>query len=69
MFGEAPEKVKNVNVKEVVWDYWEPAKKKLLNADLLKRCLKYEKDSIKPEIVEKLRPIITSDLYSDEALK
>jgi dynein heavy chain len=38
LFGVAPEKVKSQNVKEVIWDYWEPAKKKLLTPDLLKRC-------------------------------
>jgi dynein heavy chain, axonemal len=38
MFGVPPEKVRGGNVKEVQWDYWEPAKKKLLTPDLLKRC-------------------------------
>jgi hypothetical protein len=37
MFNVPPEKVKSTNVKEVVWDYWEPSKKKLLGPDLLKR--------------------------------
>jgi len=38
MFKVPPEKVKGGNVKEVQWDYWEPAKKKLLSPDLLKKC-------------------------------
>jgi len=41
MFGVPPEKVRGGNVKEVQWDYWEPAKKKLLSPDLLKRCIEY----------------------------
>lgn len=69
MFNVAPEKVKGQNVKDVQWDYWEPAKKKLLNADLLKNCRKYDKDNISPDIIEKLKPIIASNEYQDEALK
>jgi len=53
----------------VKWDYWEPAKSKLLNADLLKRCMNYERDSIKPEIIEKLKPIIARESYQDDVLK
>ena len=46
MFNVQPEKVKGANVREVQYDYWEPAKKKLLNADLLKNCKNYPKDNI-----------------------
>ena len=58
MFGVPPEKVKGGNVKEVQWDYWEPAKKKLLGPELLKNCQNFQKDNLSPEIVEKLRPLI-----------
>ena len=53
----------------MVWDYWEPAKKKLLNADLLKRCKNYDKDNVSPDIIEKLKPIISQPLYQDDVLK
>lgn len=46
MFGIAPEKVKGGNVKDVQWDYWEPAKKKLLGPETLKKCQQFEKDNI-----------------------
>lgn len=63
MFNVQPEKVKNANVKEVVYDYWEPAKKKLLGPDLLKRCTVYDKDDVDPLIVEKLKPLISDANY------
>lgn len=69
MFNIAPEKVKSQNIKEVIWDYWEPSKKKLLNADTLKNCKKYDKDNINPDIIDKLKPIIASPEYQDEVLK
>lgn len=69
MFGVPPEKVRGGNVKEVQWDYWEPAKKKLLSPDLLKRCQTFEKDSINSEIIEKLKPLISDPNYQDEVLK
>ncbi len=58
MFGVPPEKVKGGNLKDVQWDYWEPAKKKLLGPELLKNCQNFQKDNLSPEIVEKLRPLI-----------
>ena len=63
MFGVAPEKVRGGNVKEVQWDYWEPAKKKLLSPDLLKRCTDYNKDNVSPDIIEKLKPLISDPNY------
>jgi len=70
MFGVPPEKVKGGNIKEVKYDYWEPAKKKLLSGgDLLKRCVNYEKDKMNQDIVEKLKPIISQPYYQDEVLK
>lgn len=69
MFGVAPEKMKSANVKEVQWDYWEPAKKKLLGPDLLKKCQQFEKDNINPDIVEKLKPLIAEANYQDDVLK
>lgn len=58
MFNIAPEKVRGANVREVQWDYWEPAKKKLLGPETLKNCQKFEKDSMNQEVVEKLKPLI-----------
>jgi hypothetical protein len=69
MFGVPPEKMKGGNVKDVQWDYWEPAKKKLLGPDLLKKCHTFEKDSINQDIVEKLKPLIAEPNYQDDVLK
>lgn len=68
MFGVQPEKVKGGNVREVQYDYWEPAKKKLLNADLLKNCKGYNKDNISLDIIEKLKPILSSAEYQEDVL-
>ena len=68
MFGVPPVKVKSQNIKEVVWDYWEPAKQKVLNADTLKNCKKYDKDNIPSKIIEELKPVIALNEYQDEAL-
>jgi dynein heavy chain len=69
MFNVAPEKVKGGNVKDVQWDYWEPAKKKLLLPDLLKNCVKYDKDNVPLDVVEKLKPLISDPNYQDDVLK
>lgn len=68
MFGVAPDKVRGANVKEVTYDYWEPAKKKVLTSDILKRLVNYDKDNIPPEIIEKLKPIIATPEFQDEIL-
>ena len=63
MFGVPPDKVKGANVKEVVYDYWEPAKKKLLGPDLLKKCTNFEKDNINPQTIEVMKPLIADPNY------
>ena len=68
MFNIQPEKVKGPNLKEVVYDYWEPSKKKLLNAELLKNLKGYNKDNISPDIIDKLKPIIVSQEYQEDVL-
>lgn len=67
MFGVAPKIVGTGKDKQK--DYWEPAKKQVLTADLLKRCTTFDKDNISAAIVEELKPIITSDEYDDKVLK
>ncbi len=49
-------------------DYWEPAKKKLLTPELLKKCQNYEKDTIPITLIEQLKPIIEDPGYSDDVL-
>jgi dynein heavy chain, axonemal len=69
MFSVSGEKVKAPNGKDTVLDFWEPAKKKLLNPELLKKCQNYDKDNVSPSIVETLKPIIEDPLYQDSVLK
>jgi len=69
LFSVNPVKEKGGNIKEVKWNYWEPAKKSVLTADLLKRCTNFEKDKIPSEIIEKLKPVIARETYQDDVLK
>lgn len=50
-------------------DIWETAKKFVLTTSLLTSCKEFKKDEIKPETIEKLRPIIDSPNYDDKVLK
>jgi dynein heavy chain len=68
MFNIPGEKVKAPNGKDTVLDYWEPAKKKLLTPELLKKCQNYEKDSVPQAMVEALKPLIEDPNYQDEVL-
>lgn len=58
MFNIPPEKVKGATAKDVQLDYWEPAKKKLLGPETLKRCQTFDKDNLNPSIAETLKPLI-----------
>jgi dynein heavy chain len=69
MFNVNCEKMKTANVKEVIWDYWEPAKKKMLNPELLGKCKNYDKDSVPAEIIEKLKPLVEDPNYDDKVLE
>jgi dynein heavy chain, axonemal len=50
-------------------DYWEPCLKQLLNPKLLSRLQEYDKDDVKPELVEKLVPILESADYTEAKMK
>lgn len=70
MFNVAPIKDKKLStIKETVWSYWDPAKEKLLKADLLKRLKTYDKDNVNPNVINQLKPLIAETVYSDENLK
>lgn len=64
----APAKVRS-DKGQVDWDYWEPAKKSLLNSKLLSLCEKYPKDDIEEKIIEKVAPLIESPEYDEKKLK
>jgi dynein heavy chain len=63
MFNVPGEKVKGSTGKDAQLDYWEPAKKKLLTPELLKKCQNYDKDNIAPSLIEVLTPLIADPNY------
>lgn len=68
IFKVAPEKKRDG--KNVILEYWEPAKKKVLTADLQNNLKKLAKGGgFEAEIIEKLKPIIAKEEYSDAVLK
>lgn len=53
LFGVPPDKVRGQTAKDgTQFDYWDPAKKKLLSTDLLKRCLNFDRDNMNPATIE-----------------
>lgn len=68
MHGVAGEKVKGQTGKDAQLDFWEPAKKKLLNPELLKKCQNYDKDNIAPALIEQLKPMIEDPNFQDDVL-
>lgn len=69
MFGVAPVRENGSKPGEKINNWWKSAQEKVLNGELLKKCKTYDKDNVDPEIIEKLKPLIASDLFSDEVLK
>ncbi|GBG29641.1 Dynein heavy chain 7, axonemal [Hondaea fermentalgiana] len=70
MMGVKPRKVPNPNGKGKVDDYWEPAKKELLNDPrFLQRLVEYDKDNISEEVINKVKPFCERDDFRPEVIK
>jgi len=69
LFEVKPIKKKSDTGKEVEMNYWEPAKKGLLNSKLLKSCMNFEKDKMDPVVVASIKEITESPEYSEAELK
>mgnify|MGYP001044635383 CR=1 FL=1 len=54
--------------KNKVADYWEPCKKNILTATLLKQLVNYDKDNIPESLVEQVQPILEEENYSEAKL-
>jgi len=67
MFKEKPKK--EGTGKDKVDNYWEPAKKSILNGQLLNKCQNYPRDNIDPEIIAALKPLIEHEDYEDAKLE
>lgn len=62
MFNVAPKKIPDpAGGNKKVDDYWEPGKKQVLTAELLKNCQNYAKDDMTEQLIETLRPLIESE--------
>eukprot|EP00736_Rhodelphis_marinus_P009962 Rmarinus@m.13206 len=70
LFGVPPIKVPGPKLGQKIDDYWEPAKKQLLNdPHLLQRMVDFDKDSIADASVNKLGPYIANPDYDPEKIK
>ena len=54
--------------KTKVPDYWDPCKKNILNATLLKQLKDYPKDTIEQSLVDQIQPVINEEFYSEANL-
>jgi dynein heavy chain len=50
-------------------DYWTAAKGKVLNGALLNKCKSFDKDHIKPEIIETLKVLIELPIFEDSVIE
>ena len=70
LFEVKPDKIRGQTAKEgTTYDYWKPAQKTLLNAKLKDKCINYDKENMKPEVVALISPILDTEMYSDKVLK
>lgn len=69
-FDVKPDKKRGQTAAEgVKEDYWDPCKKKVLNASLLKQLQNYDKDNVDIKILEAVKPILSTPEYQDDKLK
>jgi dynein heavy chain len=61
-----PTKVKDPVSGKVGEDYWEAAKKMLMEADFLDRLKNYDKDNIDPKIIARIEPYLTNPEFEPE---
>lgn len=63
-----PAMVASADGKSKVPDYWEPCKKNILTATLLKTLQNYNKDNIADSLIEEITPILNEENYSEAKL-
>lgn len=67
-FHTKPAKIKDPSGRGTVDDYWEPCKKNILTAALLKQLKEYPKDNIEEALVLQIQPILDEENYSEAKL-
>eukprot|EP00892_Ulva_mutabilis_P009854 jgi/Ulvmu1/7240/UM035_0027.1 len=65
MRGIKPGKVKDANGATVL-DYWESAKKLLMESDFLEKLRSYDKDNIDPKIISNIQPYLINPEFEPE---
>jgi dynein heavy chain, axonemal len=66
MRGVKPGKIKDPSSGKNVEDYWESAKKMLMENDFLERLRSYDKDNIDPKIISKIQPYLSNPEFEPE---
>lgn len=67
MRGVKPGKVKDANGATVL-DYWESAKKLLMEGDFLEKLRSYDKDNIDPKIISNIKPYLSNPEFEPEKI-
>ena len=68
MFDIKPVKVAAPDGRSKVDDFWDPAKKMMADSKFLQSLFDYDKDNIKVEVIEKIRPYTTSPDFEPELI-
>jgi dynein heavy chain, axonemal len=66
MRGVKPGKAKDANTGKTDDDYWEPAKKLLMESDFLEKLRAYDKDNIDPKVIAKIQPYLSNPEFEPE---
>ena len=64
-----PAKVAAPDGKGKVDDFWDPAKKMMNDSKFLDSLVKYDKDNIKPEVIEKIRKYTNNEAFMPEIIQ
>ena len=67
--GLKPARVKDPNSGKMVEDFWETAKKMLMESDFLQSLRDYDKDNIPPAVITKIRPYVQNPDFDPELIK
>lgn len=67
-FNAKPVKVSNDGGKTKEDDYWEPCKKNILTATLLKQLKEYPKDSMSDDLVATIQPVLDEEAFQESVM-
>jgi dynein heavy chain len=64
-----PEKIAGPDGRGKMDDYWGPAKKMMSDAKFLQNLVEFDKDNIRPEVIEKIRVYVGNPAFEPELIK